>query len=296
MICPRPARALARLGSALTCKACAKATCPRRAPGKFSKPTGAGRRSGAWTGRVIGAQLGRTLDRIPPAYRAARGFHLGVHPDEPDLGFIRQLRALGPRAAGGRPPVISLETWKPADRPPADAALRQLCSAADIFSPNLAEAQSLVGPGAPDELARRLADAGARIVALRMGAQGSLVCSRHRRHAARARRAGDRSWTRPARAMPIAARSWPGTSRRAMRRLAGCYGAVAASFLVEQIGPPPLGARLRDEAAPATGAASRQICQAAHNSHSRQRPLNVPPVSQNCNTVLPFRHRSVIRA
>ena len=136
-----------------------------------------GRRTQVWRveGRVISAQLGRTLDRIPESYRQAKGFHLGIHPDEPDLDFIHQLRSLAGIGIPAYRPVISLEPLKPADRPLSDAALRQLCTAADIFSPNIAEAQSLVGSGSPDELVRRLADAGASIVTLRMGPEGSLV-------------------------------------------------------------------------------------------------------------------------
>jgi sugar/nucleoside kinase (ribokinase family) len=201
-------------------------------------------------GRVVGAQLGRTLERVPPAYRGARGFHLGIHPGDHDLDFIRQLgslRASHPRPAPNtRYPIISLEPFKPAERPPSDEALRQLCSAADIFSPNLVEAQSLVGSGAPDELARRLADAGARIVTLRMGAEGSLVYS-----------SGTVLYV-PAVPTTVIDPTGAGNAycggflagyvQTGDVLTAARYGAVAASFLVEQVGLPPVTKQLGMEA------------------------------------------------
>lgn len=210
-----------------------------------------GRRAQVWrvAGEVVGAQLARSLDRVPSGYRAAMGFHLGIHPDSPSLEFAHQLRTLPSfhRAASGLQfPTMSLELFKPADRPPGDAALRRLCSAADIFSPNRVEAHSLVGPAAPEELVRRLADAGARIVALRMGAEGSLVYD------------GAHIYHVPA--IPVAVVDPTGAGNaycgaflaRVVQTgdvlTAARWGAVAASFLIEQIGLPPINERLRTEA------------------------------------------------
>jgi sugar/nucleoside kinase (ribokinase family) len=209
-----------------------------------------GRRTQVWRveGRIVGAQLGRTLDRIPPAYRSARGFHLGIHPDEPDLDFIYQLRQLHFPVSNTQHPLISLEPFKPADHPPADAALRQLCSAADIFSPNLAEARSLTGEAAPDELARRLAGAGARIVALRMGKDGSLVYAKEK----------DTLIHVPAVPTTVIDPTGAGNAycggflagyvQAGDALTAAHYGTVAASFLVEQVGLPPINERLCDKA------------------------------------------------
>jgi len=201
------------------------------------------RRTQVWRveDRVIGAQLGRTLERIPPTYRGARGFHVGIHPDEPDLDFVHQLRDL-------RSPLVSLEPFKPADHPPTDAALRALCSAANIFSPNHAEAKSLVGEGSPEALTWRLADAGARVVTLRMGQEGSLVCVR-----------GTNS-IHHAPAIPTTVVDTTGAGDAYCGAflagyiatgdvlIAACYATVAASFLVEQVGPPPITEGLRAEA------------------------------------------------
>jgi sugar/nucleoside kinase (ribokinase family) len=210
-----------------------------------------GRRTQVWrvAGELIGAQLARSLDCVPSDYRAALGFHLGIHPDDPNLEFVRQLRALpsSRRAASGlRFPVVSVEPFRPADRPLSDAALRRLCSAADIFSPNRAEARSLVGHAAPEELARRLADGGAPIVALRLGAEGSLVYDGARLHHVPA--------------IPVAVVDPTGAGNAYCGGFLAGYvqtgdalmaarcGTVAASFLVEQIGLPPINEQLRLEA------------------------------------------------
>ncbi|MGH2524645.1 MAG: carbohydrate kinase family protein, partial [Anaerolineales bacterium] len=129
----------------------------------------AGRRTHLWAApaEVVEAQLQRSLVYVPQAYHRARGFHLGLHPDSPDHNFLADLRTLGG--------LVSVEPFKPADQRPTPEALRALLSAADVFSPNLNGARSLVGPGKPPELTQRLIDSGARVVALRMGAQGSFV-------------------------------------------------------------------------------------------------------------------------
>jgi len=128
-----------------------------------------GQRRHEWLSPVeaIGPQLSRAAGDLPQSYRAARGFHVGLHPDEPDLAFLAGLRALGG--------LVSVEPFRRAARRPTPEALRALLEVCDIFSPNVTGAESLVGPGAPDVLVRRLVEAGARVVALRMGAAGSLV-------------------------------------------------------------------------------------------------------------------------
>lgn len=128
-----------------------------------------GRRTQIWRvpQEALTAHLARRLEWLPVSYRQARGYHLGVHPLEEKGDFIQDLRNLGG--------IISLEPFKPADHLPDPKALQRLVSLADIFSPNLEEAISLVGPGEPSDLVVRLLDAGAPIVALRMGAQGALI-------------------------------------------------------------------------------------------------------------------------
>lgn len=71
--------------------------------------------------------------------------------------------------------LLSVETYTACDSPPPDQQLAALLQAVDIFSPNEAEAASIVGPGSPQQLVQRLLAAGARTVSLRMGPEGVLV-------------------------------------------------------------------------------------------------------------------------
>jgi len=178
---------------------------------------------------VIGAQLAHRIDLLPPAYRRAKGFHLGVHPLEPDLDFITALRAAGA--------VASVEPFKPADRLPTPDELRRLLAACDLFSPNLEEAVSLVGSGAPEKLVARLLRQGATRVALHLGVEGSLV--------------GEGSG-RPVHipAVPVKGIDPVGAGNAYCGGLlagfvqtgslvrAACMASVSASFLVEQVGCP----------------------------------------------------------
>lgn len=191
-----------------------------------------GRRTQVWRipGPAIGAQLGRRLEYLPDSYRQARGFHLGVHPEDPDLDFIKTLRQTGA--------VVSIEPFRPAARPLGEAELRALLAAGQIFSPNEEEAASLVGPGEPLELVRRLAEAGAEVVTLRQGERGATV---HRADTGE-------TWHIPAFATPVIDPTGAGNAfcgaflvgwvQTGDLLLAGLYGAVAASFLVEQVGLP----------------------------------------------------------
>ncbi len=203
-----------------------------------------GQRTQVWRvpGPVIGAQLGHSLDRLPESYREARGWHLGIHPDEPDLDWIAQLHGLGSQ------PVISLEPFKPADHPLADSELRALVSVADIFSPNLEEARSLVGEGTPQELARRIHDAGAGIVTLRLGPEGSLVYDRHRHSPVHIPAVHTQMVDATGAGNAYCGAFLVGYLLTGDIVRSGRYGTVAASFLIEQIGLPPMTPQLPGEA------------------------------------------------
>ena len=192
----------------------------------------AGRRAHEWLvpGPAIGAQLARSAAVLPPSYRQARGFHLGLHPEEPDLALLADLRALGA--------VVSVEPFRRAERPLSAAELGALVSAGDIFSPNTEGAISLVGEREPLDLARRLGAAGAPVVALRMGAEGSLVYEA----------ATGAALHIPA--VPVAVVQLVGAGNAYCGgfltgwvetgdlREAGLRGAVSASFVLEQVGLP----------------------------------------------------------
>lgn len=201
-----------------------------------------GRRTQVWrvSGLAVGQQLRRSPDKLPPNYLAARGFHLGVHPEDPDLDFIRALRSRGA--------IVSIEPFRPAERSLTDAELRALLAAGQIFSPNQAEAESLVGPGEPADLIRRLVAAGAGIVALRQGPDGATV---HHTNTGE-------TWHIPAFETRVVDPTGAGNAfcggfltgwvLHGDLRLAGLYGVVAASFLVEQIGMPAPHPDLRQQA------------------------------------------------
>jgi len=203
-----------------------------------------GRRTQLWRVEdlIVKHQLGRSLDKIPPDYRIAHGFHFGIHPDEDDdLAFIQDLRSLGG--------FISIEPFKPADRRPTQRQLQAILSQVDIFSTNLLEGQSLAGQASPPELARRFLDAGAPLVVIRLGPQGSLVAAvEHNR-----RQQSNTLLQVPAVDVqvidPVGAGNaycggflagWVQTQDLV---IAGAWGAVAASFLVEQVGVPPITAK-----------------------------------------------------
>jgi sugar/nucleoside kinase (ribokinase family) len=181
-----------------------------------------GRRTQVWRvpGSALGPQLGRSLDKLPASYRRARGFHFGLHPEEADLDFVKTLREAGA--------VVSVETFKEAGRALTAAELQALVSAADIFSPNLLEASSLVGPGEPRELIRRLAEAGAEVIALRQGSGGATV---HQTDTGE-------TWDPVGAGNAFCGAFLVGWVQTADLRTAGLYGSVAASFLVEQVGLP----------------------------------------------------------
>ncbi len=99
-----------------------------------------GRRTQVWRVPLesLGVQLARRWDVLPEPYRAARHFHWGIHPDDPAApAFAAELTALGRR--------VSLEPFRPPQRPLDDAALRALLTACAVFSPNWEEATRLAG-------------------------------------------------------------------------------------------------------------------------------------------------------
>lgn len=202
-----------------------------------------GRRTQVWRtpAAAIGPQLALGPEHVPPIYWGARGCHFGVHPEHPNLRLAAALRARGI--------TVSIEPFRPAAAPLRDEDLAALLAGCDIFSPNAEEARSLVGDGDPPALCRRLGAAGAAVVALRLGEEGSLLY----------RAATGELYHVPA--VPVAAVDPVGAGnaycgaflagwlQTGDLRRAGQYGAVAASFLLEQYGLPPLRPDLRQEAA-----------------------------------------------
>ncbi|KAI8472250.1 MAG: Ribokinase-like protein [Monoraphidium minutum] len=152
-----------------------------------------GRRTQVWRSPECDAlygQLRPSFSQLPPSFQAAANYHLGIHAAHPPMTLLRQLRA----AAHARGGLLSLETYTSCDAPllPARAAeLRDLLSTCDLFSPNEAEAASILGAeralseaaaqGAGQHeavalgMVRELLELGAPAVLLRRGADGAIA-------------------------------------------------------------------------------------------------------------------------
>jgi cytidine kinase len=195
-----------------------------------------GRRTQVWRVRPSGP------GSVPEIYHHAQGYHFGIHPESPPPPMAAELRRNG---------LLSLETFRPASQPPPPESLFALLSAADIFSANLAEAQSLVGGGSPRGIARRLVEAAeskAQLIVLRLGAEGSWVVEGQTGQAVRLP-----AW--PASVMDAVGAGnaycggflagWVDTHDIAR---AGACGAAAASLVVEQVGLPVVTDLVRTQA------------------------------------------------
>ncbi len=186
---------------------------------------------------------GRTqvpVSRVPVGYHRARGVHTGG-PDQEQFAFLRRLKA----DHGTALCVESLDhLWDGRDTMPPPGLL----AGVDIFSPDLAYAARLAGSADPAVCLDALQPLGVDVLALRMGAQGSLV---------RLCRTGD-TWHVPAVPTDVVDVTGAGNAYSGGCLIgwvetgdparAGCYGAVAASFLIEQFGLPRLDAATRSEA------------------------------------------------
>ncbi|MCA1724302.1 MAG: hypothetical protein LC748_08680, partial [Thermomicrobia bacterium] len=109
--------------------------------------------------------------RVPPAqvaaaYHHARGIH-AVEPDAAQLTFLRHLKATHGTALC----VESLAALCAADD---HASLEGLLAGVDVFSPDLADAIERTGTADLHTCLDRLQSVGADVLALRMGAEGSL--------------------------------------------------------------------------------------------------------------------------
>jgi sugar/nucleoside kinase (ribokinase family) len=108
---------------------------------------------------------GRSI--LPEVYQDARAMHWGLHPENPDLSFARELIA--------QDKWLSLETFKPPDEPLTDTALHELVTACRIFSPNWGEATHITGTNDYHQLLARFKAADCNLLALRRGANGADV-------------------------------------------------------------------------------------------------------------------------
>ncbi|MCZ2098263.1 MAG: PfkB family carbohydrate kinase [Anaerolineae bacterium] len=191
-----------------------------------------GRRIQTWRvpPETLGPQLARSLDVLPPEYRAAHAFHWGIHPSEDEwVGFARQLREQGR--------LISLEPFRAPDAPLDDDKLRAILAACDIFSPNWHEATRIAGAEEPRAVLERFRALGGQVLAIRRGADGADVWNlpegRGVHVPAIETAVTDVVGAGNAFCGALVARLRDGIDE------AACHASVVASYLIEQIGLPP---------------------------------------------------------
>lgn len=169
---------------------------------------------------------GAQPEHLPASYRQSAGFYL-----------LQGFEGM----CAWRAVLPGLVLWEPLQQvmlPGSRIALRAVLQAGriDVISPNLVEARAAYGDLSPDQIIDALFDDGAHLVALRMGADGSLVANRS---------TGDR-WQ--VGAVPVGLTDQTGAGNTYCGGLlqgllegrplaeAAARGAVSASFGIEQIG------------------------------------------------------------
>lgn len=176
---------------------------------------------------------------IPAGWQKAAGFHL-LHESKDIPTFARRLRAGGGGTLLAEPPPTDFVPGKLDEF----AALLPLV---DVFSPNLEESTELLGIDDPDAIVSRFLEMGVPVVALRMGEAGSLVAT------------GEQRWRIPAVPVRVVDVTGAGNSycggflvgfvQTGNPRMGGLYGAVSASFTIEQFGLPVIGGETGERAA-----------------------------------------------
>jgi ribokinase len=118
------------------------------------------------------AELDAHRGDIPAAYLQARGFHVAPSLPTTQRDVVAMLRARAPGA------VISVDIWTESFFDPAPYRDPSFLAGIDAFLPSDKEVETLWGRGDPARIARDLAAAGPRTVAIKRGSRGSLVYDR----------------------------------------------------------------------------------------------------------------------
>lgn len=182
-------------------------------------------------------------DEFPAEFALVRGVFLQTPTTESTLPWVARLRSLNPAM------VIVWEPWEIYYRPENLAGLRQVAPLVDVISPQTVELGWMLAETNPLRQAEQLFDCGARCVALRLGAAGSLVGQGGQLHQLPAI---------PARVVDEtgAGNAYCGgfvvgyVESGGDAVTAGWYGAVSATFALAQVGVAevPLGGRTAAEA------------------------------------------------
>jgi sugar/nucleoside kinase (ribokinase family) len=168
-------------------------------------------------------------DELPAEYAGARGARLECDAPDPLREWMARLRAAGCRH-------ILWEPWNVFCRPQNRELFGELAPLLDVVSPNLFQARRLTGLEDPWQILTALLEAGVRVAVLRMGEAGSLVAGQ-----------GEAPVAVPA--VPVAnivdvtgagnaycGGFLVGLAETGDLGQAGRYGAVSASFALEQFG------------------------------------------------------------
>lgn len=129
-----------------------------------------GRRTQVWRTTFEDQELCAAMLRPAPRgmLRQASAYHIGIHPRHFDIDLLRSLKSgqyLGLpdskdedvghtvlHTESKNTPWLSAETFTCADTPISSNRLKELLEVVDIFSPNLLEAESMVGISDPEKV------------------------------------------------------------------------------------------------------------------------------------------------
>jgi len=178
---------------------------------------------------------------LPAAYKKPRLIHLITEFfDEPMVQTALELRQQG--AIFSLEPLIDYQQWTNKE------ALLSLLGQVDIVTPDWPSASGIAASDDPKRVMRYWSKLGPALVAVRQGHHGSYVWDRQH----------DQVWHIPPVPVKVIDPTGAGNSyggglgvgwaKHNEARLAGCYGAVSAKFLVEQAGIPPVSEILQAEA------------------------------------------------
>lgn len=192
-------------------------------------------------GRAHFARMAPRADRLPPAYRGARGYY--VFQDHA-AAFWRGAAAL--RAGTGA--AVLWELHAAAAEPDCWPAVAARLAQVDLVSLNLAEGRRLCSRQEPPAIVARLLQTGVGGVALRLGAAGALLA----RGPAECWRIP--AWPAPAVDVTGAGNAFGGALLAGLGERvrndwprSGCGAVAAASLMIAQSGPPPRLDRVRAE-------------------------------------------------
>jgi sugar/nucleoside kinase (ribokinase family) len=168
-------------------------------------------------------------DELPAEQAGAGGVRLEC--DAPDS--LREWMARL-RAAGCGP--VLWEPWNVFCQPGNRALFGELAPLLDVFSPNLLQARRLTGLEDPRQVLAALLDAGVRMAVLRMGEAGSLLAARGRAPVAVPAVPVSRIVDVTGAGNAYCGGFLVGLAETGDLGQAGRYGAVSASFALEQFG------------------------------------------------------------